>query len=331
MQRPSEDELIETFFAPIAGPGALCLRDDAALLVQNPGQDVVVTKDMVVAGVHFFAADPPGEIARKALRVNLSDLAAKGAEPSGFLLGLALPEDWTTDWLEGFAKGLSEDAAAYKCPLLGGDTARSPGGLVISITAFGVVPVQTMVLRSGVAAGDRLYVTGTIGDAALGLKLRLNAGQGARWARCLSQAEKAYLEGRYLLPSPRLALREALRCHAHAAIDVSDGLAGDLAKMLRLTAMTAEVALTDVPISGPVQKILNRSSALAEDVLTGGDDYEILCAVPALHGAAFEADAARAGIPVRAIAEAVPGKAPPAFKDRSGRKLVFARPSFQHF
>ena len=140
MPRPSEDELIATYFAPLAGPGAFGLRDDAAVLAQKPGQDLVVTTDMLTAGVHFFADDPPGAVARKALRVNLSDLAAKGAEPRGFLLGLALPGDWTADWLAGFAQGLGEDAAAYNCPLLGGDTVKSLGPLVISITALGAVP-----------------------------------------------------------------------------------------------------------------------------------------------------------------------------------------------
>jgi thiamine-monophosphate kinase len=331
MQRPSEDELIATFFAPLAGPGSFGLRDDATLLAQRPGHDVVMTKDMAIAGVHFFPGDPPGMIARKALRVNLSDLAAKGAEPAGFLLGLALPEDWTTGWLGGFAKGLGEDAAAFRCPLLGGDTVRSPGPLMISITAFGFVPAQAMILRSGVNAGDRIYVTGTIGDAALGLQLRLDIGQDPEWAHCLSEAERAYLIGRYLLPQPRLGLMAALRAHAHAAIDISDGFAGDLAKMLRLTGMTAEVKIADVPLSEAARTALADAPTLAETVLTGGDDYEILCAVPPSLGSAFEAEAAAAGIAVRAVATAAPGDSPPVFKDAAGCALIFARPSFQHF
>jgi thiamine-monophosphate kinase len=331
MRRPSENELIAAYFAPLAGTGAFGLRDDAALLSQKPGHDIVVTKDMVIAGVHFFPDDPPDAVARKALRVNLSDLAAKGAEPWAFLLGLALPEDWTPSWLEAFAQGLSEDAAAYGCPLLGGDTVRSPGPLIVSITAFGLVPSQSMVLRSGVAAGDRIYVTGTIGDAALGLKLRLGVAQTGGWSECLSQAERAYLIGRYLLPQPRLGLIKALRAHAHAAMDISDGLAGDLAKMLQLTKKTAEVMISEVPLSEPARKILADSPALAEAVFTGGDDYEVVCAVPPSQSLAFEADAAAAGIPVRPVATATPGNAPPAFKDRDGRNLVFARPSFQHF
>src|SRR5262245_37047046 len=160
MARPSEDELIAAYFAPLAGSGAFGLRDDAALLAGEPGRDVVVTTDMLVAGVHFFPNDPPGAIARKALRVNLSDLSAKAAEPLGFLLGLALPEDWTEAWLAGFSQGLGEDAAAYNCPLLGGDTVKTFGATIVSITAFGAVPAGSMVMRGGVEAGDRIYVSG---------------------------------------------------------------------------------------------------------------------------------------------------------------------------
>ncbi|HEX3496095.1 MAG TPA: thiamine-phosphate kinase [Methylocella sp.] len=331
MSRPSEDELIATYFAPLAGPGAFGLRDDAAILAQKPGHDIVATKDMSIAGVHFFTDDPPGAVARKALRVNLSDLAAKGAEPAGFLLGVALPEDWTAHWLAGFAQGLGADAAAYKCPLLGGDTVKSPGPLIVSITAFGTVPAGKMVLRAGVAAGDILYVTGTIGDAALGLRYRLDASQDSQWTKCVGQADAASLAGRALLPEPRLALREALRAHAHAAIDISDGFAGDLAKMLFLAGMTAEVAAADVPLSDAARKILHDAPSLLETILTGGDDYEILCAIPRSQSPAFEADAAAAGVPVRPVAAAMPGNTPPVFKDTEGRSLNFARPSFQHF
>jgi thiamine-monophosphate kinase len=331
MSRPPEDELIATYFAPLAGLGAFGLRDDAAILAQKPGHDIVATKDMSIAGVHFFTDDPPGAVARNSLRVNLSDLAAKGAEPAGFLLGLALPEDWTAHWLAGFAQGLGADAAAYKCPLLGGDTVKSPGPLIVSITAFGTVPAGKIILRAGVAAGDILYVTGTIGDAALGLRYRADASQDLQWTKCVAQADAAYLAGRALLPEPRLALREALRAHAHAAIDISDGFAGDLAKMLRLTGMTAEVAAADVPLSEAARKILRDAPFVLETILTGGGDYEILCAVPPSQSAAFEADSAAAGVQVRPVATARPGNAPPAFKDTEGRSLVFARPSFQHY
>ncbi|MCI0598510.1 MAG: thiamine-phosphate kinase [Beijerinckiaceae bacterium] len=329
--RLSEDELIAAYFAPLAGPGAFGLRDDAAVLRQAPGDDIVVTKDMLIAGVHFFHRDPPGAIARKALRANLSDLAAKGAEPRGFLLGLALPEDWTPHWLAAFAQGLGEDAAAYKCVLLGGDTVKSPGPLIVSISAFGSVPVGAMVPRGGVEAGDTIYVSGTIGDAALGQRLRLSAAAKDVWAVSISQEDAAFLASRYLLPQPRLELREALRAHAHAAMDISDGFAGDLAKMLRLTGMTAEVLTARVPISRAARYVLQSSPSLIETVFTGGDDYEILCAVPPSHGAAFETAAADAGVLVRPVATAAPGNEPPAFRDENGQSLAFARPSFRHF
>jgi thiamine-monophosphate kinase len=170
MNRPTEDEIIADYFAPLAGSAGLGLMDDAAAFAPPSGQDLVVTKDMLCAGMHFFADDPPEAIARKALRVNLSDLAAKSATPLGFLLGLALPGDWTPDWLKAFAAGLGADAAAYQCPLIGGDTVKSPGALTISITALGSVPTGTRLVRSSVAENDFLYVSGTIGDSTLGLR-----------------------------------------------------------------------------------------------------------------------------------------------------------------
>jgi thiamine-monophosphate kinase len=305
MTRPSEDELIATYFAPLAGTGAFGLRDDAALLSEKLGHDVVVTTDMLAAGVHFFPSDPPGAVARKALRVNLSDLAAKAAEPLGFLLGLALPEDWTEAWLAGFSQGLGEDAAAFNCPLLGGDTVKTFGATTISITAFGAVPAGSMVMRGAIAAGDRIYVSGTIGDASLGLKLRRNATEDLAWRGDLNAEEAAYLVGRYLLPQPHLALRDALRAHAHSAMDISDGFAGDLTKMLRLSGMTAEVLVAGVPLSVPARTALRTAPSLAETILTGGDDYEILCAVPEARCASFEREAAAQSFAARLISAAI--------------------------
>lgn len=331
MPRPSEDELIAAFFAPLAGPGAFGLRDDAAILAPPPGCDMVLTKDLLIGGVHFFPDDRPEDIARKSLRVNLSDLAAKAAEPRGFLLGLALPEDWTAQWLAAFARGLGEDAAAYGCPLLGGDTVKTPGPLAISVTAIGAVPAGRMIQRTGARAGDLLYVTGTIGDAALGLRLRLDGAADRHWTRATSPRAAAYLGDRYLLPQPRLVLRDALRAHAHAAMDISDGLAGDLAKMLRLAGMTAEIDAAAVPLSEAAREVFELAPTLIETILTGGDDYEILCAVPPDQGVGFEAAAAAAGLKAHAIGRALPGAAPPVFTDAEGRALVFAKASYQHF
>ncbi|WP_091680835.1 thiamine-phosphate kinase [Methylocapsa palsarum] len=331
MLRPSEDELIAAYFAPLAGAGAHGLLDDAASLASAPGQDLVLTKDLLVAAVHFFNDDPPGDIARKALRVNLSDLAAKGAEPLGFLLGLALPQDWTADWLKAFAEGLGSDSAAFACPLLGGDTIRTPGPLTISITAIGAVPSGGMVPRGGVAAGDHIYVTGTIGDAALGLKLRHDAAAGRSWTQALSAAAADHLRRRYLLPEPRVALRGSLRRHARAAMDVSDGFGGDLAKMLGLSALSARVSIESVPLSAAAREALSLEPRLIETILTGGDDYEILCAIAPADRAAFEASAAADGTTVTRVAETFDGGQGVLFQAPSGEILRLEKLSFQHF
>src|SRR5579864_4018535 len=178
----AEERLIARCFGALAThPGALGLTDDAAVLTPPPGCDLVLTTDGVIAGVHFFQDDPPETIGRKALRMNLSDLAAKGARPLGFLLSAALPADVEEKWLADFAAGLGADAERYQCPLLGGDTDRTPGPLSISIAAFGAVPLGKMIRRSTAKAGDRIVATGTIGDAALGVLLCRDAHLADRW------------------------------------------------------------------------------------------------------------------------------------------------------
>jgi thiamine-monophosphate kinase len=324
----SEDELIARCFAPLAGPGGLQLLDDAALLIPPAGSDLVLTTDGLVAGVHFFADDPPAAIAAKALRVNLSDLAAKGADPSGFLLTLALPPDWRQEWLAEFARGLGEDAERYGCALLGGDTVKTPGPLTLSITAFGTVPHGTMVPRTGVKPGDVLYVTGTIGDAALGLQIRLGA---APWLDVLAEDGQAFLRDRYLLPQPRLALREALRRHARAGMDVSDGLVGDLTKMLKVSRVSAEIDLARVPLSEAGAKACSQSPAAFDTALTGGDDYEVLLSVAPEFCQAFEAAARETGVVVTAIGRAGQGPGPALFRAADGQIRHFARGSFSHF
>ncbi len=331
MPRLSEEELIATIFAPLAGPGGLRLEDDAALLKVAAGEELVLTKDMLVVGVHFFAGDSPDAIARKALRVNLSDLAAKGAEPRGFLLGLGLPGDWQEDWLKSFAAGLAEDAAHFAISLLGGDTVRTPGPLTLSITALGTVPEGKMIPRGGAKAGDHLFVTGTIGDAALGLKLRQNHEADRAWIGSLNAEARKNLCDRYLLPQPRLGLRQALRAYAHAAMDISDGFVGDLTKMLRLADLTAEIDTGQVPLSDAARAALACEPHLLSTILTGGDDYEILCAVPPEGAAAFRQMAEAAGLEVREIGICIPGPEPARIKDANGEWLSFAAGSYQHF
>lgn len=331
MSRPSEDEIIARHFAPLAGPGGLGLRDDAALATPAPGRDLVVTKDMLVAGVHFFADDPADAIARKALRVNLSDLAAKGAAPLGFLLGLALPEDWREAWLARFVAGFAEDARTFGCPLLGGDTVATPGPLTLSITAFGEVETGRMVPRTGARAGDHLYVSGTIGDAVLGLRIRRARSEDAAWIAALDVPSAEVLRARHLLPEPRLALREALREHARAAMDVSDGFIGDLAKMLRLEGLTTTIAARDVPLSAATGAAIALEPRLLRAALTGGDDYEILCAIAPEQAQAFEAKARAAGVPVTRVGVAEAGAGEIRVLDAAGARLNIARGGFQHF
>ena len=323
--RPGEDDLIARYFAPLAAPEGLGLDDDVAQLKPPAGRELVVTTDALVAGVHFFADDPADAIARKALRVNLSDLAAKGAEPLGFLIDLALPDDWTTAWLEAFAAGLGDDAALYRCPLIGGDTVRTPGPLTIAVTALGAVETGRFAARAGVRPGDRLYVSGTIGDAALGLRLRL--GQGPK----LGEADRRFLIDRYLLPRPRLALAEAMARFARGGMDVSDGFVGDLTKMLRVSGVTATVTLARLPLSPAAAAAIAADPALFEIAATGGDDYELIAAVAPDDCAAFEAAAAAAGVAATLVGEAAAAGGPPRFVGRDGREAAFRRGSFSHF
>ena len=322
----SEDDLIARFFAPIAGEGGLGLRDDAALIAIGADEELVVTSDALAAGVHFFADDPPRSIARKALRVNLSDLAAKGAKPAGFLLSLALPKNWREEWLTAFAEALGQDARGYTCPLLGGDTIQSPDALFLSITTFGTVPRGKMVPRTGARAGDRIYVSGTIGDAAAGLIMRKSAGD-----KPLDASARDFLVERYLHPQPRLALAPILRARASAAMDVSDGFVGDLTKMLRVSGVSATIDLNRIPLSEPMRAALAADPALFDRLLTGGDDYEILCTVAPDKSDQFEAAAKQAGIDVTAIGTATTGNDLPCFLDRNGTKRTFRRESFSHF
>jgi thiamine-monophosphate kinase len=322
--RSAEDRLIARYFAPIAThPSALGLSDDAAFIKPPPGCDLVLTADAIIGGVHFFPDDAAQSVAGKALRVNLSDLAAKGAKPLGFLLSLALPKEAGNEWLAGFAEGLRGDAVLFGCPLFGGDTDRTPGPITISIAMFGSVPEGTMVRRAGAKPGDRVFVSGSIGDAALGLALR----KGAAWN--LSDAQRQHLVSRYLLPQPRNALAEAVRTHASSAIDVSDGLAGDFAKLCRVSNVAADIHVDKVPFSDAAKAVLAAEPATLERALTGGDDYEIVCTIPAAKAEDFRAAAQAVRVAVTDIGEIKAGEGARFLTD--GKPLAFKRASFSHF
>jgi thiamine-monophosphate kinase len=324
-RRPGEFALIERYFRPLASdPGAFNLTDDAALYRPRAGEELVLTTDLVAAGVHFFPGDPPDLIARKALRVNLSDLAAKGAEPVGYLLALALPGDWTETWLRRFTAGLAADQKEYGISLFGGDTSRASGGLTIAVAAIGRLPKGTMPRRAGARAGDAVFVSGTIGDSALGLRV-MSGGLSA------STGAVRFLRGRYLLPNPRLALAPVVRRYASSAMDVSDGLVGDLGHICEVSGVSAVVRAADVPLSPAARAVLAADPALLSAVLNGGDDYEILTTVPSKAASAYVAAASAAGVPVVRIGEIVAGTGLPSVLDSAGAPVIMASASHTHF
>lgn len=326
----AEDKLIARFFRPLAThPGALSLADDAAVFAPPEGHELILTTDAIVAGVHVLPDEAPDAIARKALRVNLSDLAAKGAAPAAFLLSIALPRDTGEDWLTAFCKALKDDADAFGCVLIGGDTDRTDGPLAVTIFALGTLPRGTMVKRSGAQPGDNVLVSGSIGNAALGLMLRRDPALASRWM--LTDNERDDLLTRYSLPQPRVALADAVRAHASASIDVSDGFVGDLSKLLRVSGMSAEVMMESVPLSSGARKALAADVGLRETIYGGGDDYEIACTVPDGKLDAFRKAAAQAGMAVTVVGRVGEGQEPPRFLDAAGTPLTFARRSFSHF
>lgn len=319
-----EDDLIGRYFKPIAAdPGALGLTDDAAIL-KGGRDDLVITTDAIVEDVHFLSGDPPETVARKALRVNLSDLAAKGATPAGFVMSLAL-RNADEGWLASFARGLDDDATTFGCPLLGGDTVATPGPLTISVTAFGRVPPGEMVLRSRAEPGDRIVVSGTIGDAALGLAIltgKMTVGD---------VAIRELLLNRYRIPQPRVGLAGAVRRYARAAMDVSDGLAGDLAKLCAASRVSAVIDAASVPLSDAARGLLEQGRTCLESVVSGGDDYEILCTIAENHFGDFARTALSVGVAVTSIGTIVAGDTAPKWLDAEGKEIALSRLSYSHF
>jgi thiamine-monophosphate kinase len=326
---PSGEERIIDLFRPLAKhPGAFGLIDDCAAVTPPLGHDLVLKADAIVGTVHFFADDPPDDVARKALRVNLSDLAAKGAKPIGFLLSLALPKDVGMAWVARFAKGLGEDADGYGCPLLGGDTVATPGPVTISIAVFGSVPSRSMVERGGAKPGDLVVVSGTIGDAALGVRLCQDPDLVKRWG--LNEAQAQHLRDRYRLPQPRNAVAEAIRRHANGGMDISDGLVGDLEKLCRASGVAAKIDSCKVPLSDAARTALAADPALIEPILPGGDAYEILATVEAAKLAPLRQAAEAAGVTLTEIGRIEAG-ALARVLGADGNVLTFKQGSYSHF
>ncbi len=265
MTLPPEFSRIARHFRPLAGPGALNLEDDAAVFAPPPGRELVMTADAMVEGVHFLPGTAASLVARKLMRVNLSDLAAMGAAALGYLVTISVPRALGDDWFAGFAAGLAQDQAEFGLALFGGDTTETPGPLTLSLTALGHVAPGQAIRRNGARPGDAVWVTGTIGDGALGLAA----------ARGELPDPGGALQARYDLPTPRLGL--PLHGWARACMDVSDGLFQDLGHICRASGVAAVVDAAAIPLSSAAQAAGPDWRELA---MVGGDDYELLMAGP---------------------------------------------------
>lgn len=324
--RPNEFALIEELFAPLAhSDGAYGLKDDAALFTPSPGNEIVLTVDAMVAGVHFLPQDPPDGVARKLLRVNLSDLAAKGATPKGYLLVTAWEKDTPFEWMREFAKGLEEDQRRFGVSLWGGDTVTTSGPLTLSLTAIGEVRAGQMIRRGGAGAGDDLYVTGTVGDAALGLMVLTGRLKG------LDDGHAAHLAKRYREPEPRVLLGPRLCGLARASLDVSDGLMADLGHICEVSGVGARIDTSLLPVSEAGRAVLAMYPHLIEAILSGGDDYEILFAAPPGKAPAIEAVARETGIPVTRIGMMTEPRDGVTAVDAAGNPIGLKQLGYLHF
>ncbi len=320
--RSGEFDLIARHFAPIAqkSKAALSLLDDAALLTPPAGHEIVITVDALVADVHFRNQDDPTDIARKVLRVNLSDLAAMGARPLGVVLTAGYNRNLSEDWIAAFARGLGQDCDAFNAPLLGGDTVATPGPTFFSLTAFGAVPTGRAMRRDAAKSGDVIAVTGTLGDAALGLKV-LQGG-----LTDLNEADKAFLSSRYLVPQPRMDV--GMKCAAgnarYAAMDVSDGLTGDCRKICTASDVGMVFDRESIPLSDATANAVRDNPVLWESVLGGGDDYELLIC-------AKRADIDALGRDVTIIGEVTDQSGQVYLRDADNKMAELAKGGFDHF
>jgi len=316
MSLPIEFTRIAKHFAPLAATGGLGLTDDAAVITPPPNRDLVITADAMVAGVHFLPSEAPESVARKLLRVNLSDIAAMGAEPLYYLLTVSVPRDVPEAWFKGFARGLAADQARYGVSLLGGDSTSTPGPVTVSVTMFGHVAPGAALRRSGAKAGDDLWVTGVVGDGVLGL-----------WAlRGERNDPDGSLANRYRFPEPRLGL--ALAGVAHAAMDISDGLIQDAGHMARASGVRLVIELANVPLS-PAGR--TEGADFVASGVAGGDDYELLLAVPPSNAAALQATARAVGVDVTRIGKFSAGPGDVSAVDMAGQPIELGRGGWSHF
>lgn len=326
MSQPSEFSAIEAFFAPLTkgAPGTFALKNDAATIGSQSDRESVLTSDTLIAGVHFFPDQAPADIARKALRVNLSDLAAMGADAAHYLLALSLPSGTDGDWLRSFSEGLAQDQDEFGVLLIGGDTTVTPGPLTITITALGSVPHGQALTRSGAEVGDLVCVSGHIGDAGLALALRENA------ELKIPEVTKKQLDKRLDLPAPRLGLGLQLRGNATAALDVSDGLIADLDHICGASNIGISLQRAEIPLSAAAQKTLSDYPDLWPAIVSGGDDYELAFTISASDRAMLAEWTRKLGLDLAVIGACVPGEET-RLLDPSGQEIALPSRGYKHF
>lgn len=321
----SEFERIAQYFAPLTQdfPGAFGLTDDAAVIAPSSGNELVVTTDTIIAGVHYIGTEAPGLIAAKLLRVNLSDIAAKGATPLAYTLNIALPVDLEDDWLAKFTEGLAADQAEFGIVLIGGDSVATPGPVTLTLTAFGEVPVGKALLRRNAKAGDSVFVTGQIGDGALGLRAARGQLPG------ISTADSAWLVDRYQRPRARVSVGPGLLGYAHASADVSDGLVADLGHITEASGLSARIQVDSVPLSDAAKRVLQGDPSLVQTVLTGGDDYELVFAAPSSVRQHLDALSRSTGVAITEIGRVDDGKGVTVM-DPTGKPMLLSRGGYAH-
>lgn len=316
---PDEFDLIAKYFAPLSGEAGLGLLDDAACYEAKQGYDLIISKDVLVSGTHFFEDADPVELATKAVAVNVSDLASKGAKPHSYFLGLSLTKDIDDSWLQSFAYGLKLAQKHYDIYLAGGDTTSTNHGLFISVTALGHTPKGTMITRSGAKVGDDIYVTGTLGDAAFGLK----ALQG-------EVPHSSYQLARYNRPQARCEIGKRLRGIASAAADVSDGLIADLGHICRASGVGASVKQDKLPLSPSTEVLLKENSQFADLIWSGGDDYELVFTAAQDDRHSLELLSSELAIPITRIG-IVQQEEGVRLVDKAGKLVQVEKSGYQHF
>ena len=320
--KPSEFDLIASVFAPLTSGDtrALGLRDDAAILREKIGYETVVTTDTMVSGIHFLNTETPDVIARRLLRVNLSDLASMGAAATGYFLNLTLPAYIDKDWLISFADGLRQDQMQFNICLLGGDTTHAENDLTLTATFVGSVPAGRAITRSGASPGDIVYVSGTIGDAMIGLRQLKSGITGIQG-----------LVGRFQLPDPRISLGCALRGLASAMADVSDGLVADIGHICHASKVSAIIVGDKVPLSSGVRGYICGGDVILADVLTGGDDYELVFTAPPSAANQISDVSQSVGVSVTEIGTIAGDAVNVEVVDSNGDKIIIKSGGYSHF